>query len=261
MMRAPDVTDFLRLRRISHNPLQVLRFRKAREPGSTCSVRLRDGPPLTLRSGTADYHIFSRIFLREEYRLDLLPSRPLGVVVDVGANVGLFSARIAPRARRILAVEPISENFRRLERNTRELPHVERIRAAVAGKTGPIRLLKAVGGSGSGRHSLYSSGVTGKDTEEVPAYSLEDLLLRHGVEACDLLKLDCEGAEYEILLEAPESTLSSIERIHMEYHNVRPEDPRTRVDHLVGHLERSGLRTRIFPHRRHENHGMLFCRR
>jgi len=39
------------------------------------------------------------------------------------------------------------------------------------------------------------------------------------LEYCDLLKLDCEGAEYPILMNAPQTVLRRIHRIIMEYHD------------------------------------------
>ena len=93
-MRPEDFGDYLALRRISANPWRSLRFRKTRRPGQTLDVKLRQGASLALRAESNDFHIFHRIFLRDEYRLDALPEK-LGCVIDLGANVGLFAARSA----------------------------------------------------------------------------------------------------------------------------------------------------------------------
>src|SRR5262245_14629723 len=94
-----------------------MRFRKRQREGLELEVRMRQGGPLRLRGGRADFHMFHRIFLRDEYRLRALLAAPLECVVDLGANVGLFSARVAPLARRVIAYEPFPESFARLRAN------------------------------------------------------------------------------------------------------------------------------------------------
>src|SRR5512144_2652965 len=128
-MRLEDARDYLALRRIAANPWETVRFRKTRRPGQTLAVQLRESAPLALRGDSNDFHIFHRIFLRDEYRLERLPAR-LGDVLDLGANVGLFAARIAPRARRVFCYEPVPANFAQLERNVAPLANVEAFREA-----------------------------------------------------------------------------------------------------------------------------------
>src|SRR4030042_325499 len=48
---------------------------------------------------------------------------------------------------------------------------------------------------------------------------LQEALRKAGFARCDLLKVDCEGGEYDIFFNAPEATLRKIERIAMEYHD------------------------------------------
>lgn len=56
---------------------------------------------------------------------------------------------------------------------------------------------------------------------------------RFAVESCEFLKLDCEGAEYEILFKASADTLRKVERISLEYHmGVTDHAPQELVDLL-----------------------------
>ena len=103
-------------------------------------MKLRQGASIALRAESNDFHIFHRIFLRDEYRLDALPAR-LGCVIDLGANVGLFTARIAARAERVLCYEPVPANFAQLEKNV-AAPHVQPFRAAVSGTSGTLRIYR-----------------------------------------------------------------------------------------------------------------------
>jgi FkbM family methyltransferase len=261
-VRPEDFGDYLALRRISANPWQTLRFRKTRRPGQTLAVKLRQGSSIALRAESNDFHIFHRIFLRDEYRLMRLPAR-LGDVLDLGANVGLFAARVAPRARRVFCYEPVPANFAQLERNIAPLANVAAFREAAAGAPGTLRIYKPESDALSGRHSAFaevSDHMTAR-YDEVPARSLDEIFARHAIEACDLLKIDVEGSEYEILHGANHATLARIARIHGEYHDVAPEDPRTRIDAFADFLRGCGFAVDVVPHRRKRNLGLFFATR
>ncbi len=55
---------------------------------------------------------------------------------------------------------------------------------------------------------------------------LDDVFDQNKIEVCDLLKIDCEGAEYAILPAISTSTYRRIRYIAMEYHNGRLDDLR-----------------------------------
>ena len=262
-MRLEDFRDWLALRRIATNPWAVVRYRKSHREGQVLAVRLRDAGPLELRGGRADFHMFHRIFLRDEYRLNSTVTGALGCVVDLGANVGLFTARIAPLAQRVIAYEPYPPHFAQLVKNVAGRANVETVEAAVAGKSGTARLYEPLNEGQSGTHSLHpeSGGYMSKRFHEVQALSLDELFARHAIEVCDLLKLDVEGSEYEILYGASADTLARVRRIHGEYHDVRREDPRTRIAAFTRFLRDAGFEVEVVPHRRKENHGNFFAAR
>ncbi len=65
----------------------------------------------------------------------------------------------------------------------------------------------------------------------VTLITLDDVFERFDVKQCDLLKLDCEGAEYDILFAAREETLAKVRNIALEYHvgleDYSPEELKT----------------------------------
>jgi FkbM family methyltransferase len=172
---------------------------------------------------------------------------PCKTVVDVGANVGVFTIWAARRlgARRILAIEPAPDTARQLRENLRR----NGVRAEV--------LQAAVGGA-SGERILYRRGAPGRDTlfstdnyasrfealAPVRVLTLDEVVSSLQVKSCDLLKLDCEGAEYEILEASSEATLAKVRHLVAEYHvglnELGPEQLR-RI------LERRGFDVTIFP--------------
>jgi FkbM family methyltransferase len=178
---------------------------------------------------------------REDYTKKEFALSDSDTVIDVGANIGAFAVHAARQLHggRVIAFEPAADNFALLEQNARlnGLANLTPVRAAVAGTTGSLTLYRA---QGSGAHSTTAgrlSSTTG--TEQVEALSLEDVFRRYEVDRCNLLKLNCEGAEFEILYGAPAGILQRIDRIAMEYHAT--EGKRGKADALIAHLRKHGF--------------------
>lgn len=260
-VKREDIRDWLVLRSRVANAWEVVRFRKKGRRGDVLEIQYLDEPPLYVRGETNDFHMFHRINLRDEYRL--AGDSGWDCVVDLGGNVGLFAARAARMARRVVTYEPIADNFECLRRNCDSRPNVESVLCAVAGKAQRIRVYRPKNPTLSGVHSIYTEmgGHMSEGYDEVDAITLDQLFARHAIDHCDLVKIDVEGAEYEILHATSRETFGRIDRIHGEYHDVQPDDPRSRIGNFEGFLQSMGYTTEIVPHRREENHGMFFARR
>ncbi len=172
---------------------------------------------------------------------------PDWTVVDVGAGMGDFTvhaARLCPRGR-VYAFEPLPESFARLEEHLR-INAVANVRAfpeAVAGAVGTLALYTVTGLSGQHRTAGDGSDRSGAATV-VQATTLPAAFERLGITRCDFLKIDCEGAEFEILLGLPDATLARIARVALEYHD--HVTPHTHEE-LARFLEGRGFRVRIDP--------------
>lgn len=261
-MRTEDLKHYIKLRRLVENPWRVVRFRKHQHLGTQMKVRFRDGRRLMLRGMSSDFYIFCEIFLRDEYRLDGHVAG-LGCAVDVGANVGFFAFRMAPLAQRVICYEPAQDNMRQLEANLRCLDNVTCVRQAVASSPGVVRLYPPKNPKRSGQYSLDRQGKAIDSTrfEEIQATTLDDLFDRHRIERCDLLKLDVEGAEYEILYTTSAKTLGKTQALYGEYHNVWSSAWDTRVGTLMDFLRTHGFHVEIVPHRQSDNVGLFFATR
>jgi FkbM family methyltransferase len=258
-MRLSDFADWFALRRHLTHPWAFLRLRKKPPAEPFYDIALRDGGSFRIRSQAQDRHTFHRIYARDEYRLNGWPPGSMGTVVDIGAHVGIFAARVAPLARRVLCYEPAPENFELLRRNVARFPNVRAHPAAVAGRRGTVRLYLR---SNPAAHSLLPPD-DGSSREAVPvgAVTLEDVFREHSIERCDLLKLDCEGAEYEILRAVPRELWDRIARVAMEYHPARAEDPLGSGEALARYLDDLGYRTELRPSKHHSGKGLLFSER
>ncbi|HVS53944.1 MAG TPA: FkbM family methyltransferase [Opitutaceae bacterium] len=152
-------------------------------------------------------HEFGKIFLEDCYELAALPRR-LATVLDIGANVGLFSLAARDRFRRatIHCYEPNPALAAALRANVAPfgiVPHLE----AVGDRTGRISLQRQ-------QNSLHTTAALDADGA-LPQVSLTEAVQRLGGRI-DLLKLDCEGAEWA-QLECREAW-SAVRHLVMEYH-------------------------------------------
>lgn len=252
-----DLRDWLRLRRHVEGAWGVVRSRKVPLPGPHCEVRMRDGGSVRLRTGTDDRQVFNDIFARDEYELDAFRPGELGTVIDIGAHVGLFAVRAAPLARRVVSYEPFPESYELLAENVRRFPHVTPQRLAVAERRGTANLFTA--GTVS-RHSLFSSWTERPEAPPVPVdtLSLADIFEEHRIDACDLLKIDCEGGEYAILLGAPVELLRRVRRVAVEYHPLPGAAEGWSASGLAARLAEAGHVTRQRSRSRHRGLGVLF---
>lgn len=191
-------------------PLRLVRAYITQQPMPCGIVRLRDGTALHLSGHPHDAVTVFVILARRDYGTVLAG----GVVVDIGANIGIFSVYAAKQgARKVVAFEPNSASYDLLTLNVEKNDLADTIsthRAAVTAETGQEVMIPR-------QASPYNATRRNKKNGEcVQTTSLKDIVRDIG--PIDLLKLDCEGAEYEILLQADEDVLLSIAAIRMEYH-------------------------------------------
>src|SRR5436190_11735566 len=214
-----SVTEFsLKLRALGQiwrrfeNPLLVtmLRFGFLRLPFFSYRVRLPDGRPVTMlaRPGTAslaDLFVLREVFVEETYKdiLSLLPNRAVSAM-DVGANLGSFCVWLAARHGISTAAcfEPDPSSFRlcRFNLAANNCTQVEPVPKALGGLDRTIAM--RVNTSRPGGNSIYAEGSANDETAEIEVVSLAKWMTRSN-EVIDVLKLDCEGAEWEILEHTP----------------------------------------------------------
>ncbi len=150
---------------------------------------------------------FINLFLDDEYGLKTLKSYPQ-TIVDIGGNIGLFSlmaGALFPKAK-IHSYEPNPRIHGFLAKNLSQVG-AEFFPEAVGAVSGTGRSID----EGDSRTGVFEKG------GNIPIVAFSTVVDRIGGNI-DLLKLDCEGGEWEIFLN-PEPFHQVVE-IRMEYHLV-----------------------------------------
>ena len=186
-------------------------------PGLSSDMKylaLADGHVIPVRDFMTLY-IYKEIFVDRCYDLPL--HRPAPVIVDIGANSGLFALRLKqlyPSAK-ISCYEPFPSNFEQLQNtiSVNKLDSVTPLQKAVGAHPGRAKLF--VHKRNMGGHSFYDTEALNTDYVDVEVIDLPSILGELQQEV-DLLKLDCEGAEFDILMNLDAVDARKIRRIIVE---------------------------------------------
>ncbi|MDG6908430.1 MAG: FkbM family methyltransferase [Nitrososphaerota archaeon] len=143
---------------------------------------------------------------------------PNDTVVDLGANIGIFSILAGIRATngRVIALEPEEQNYQFLCENVRSnsLRNVEPYRLAISSADGLLDLYMA--NPGNNTILLDHFGRSTKRSQRVEAISMKSLIARFQLNEINFLKMDVEGSEFQIFRE--NRWLEQVQRIAMEVH-------------------------------------------
>ncbi len=184
--------------------------------GPHVCFKTRMGPILCTDASNAAPIV--EVFRNREYDLGIDWSG-IELGIDVGAHVGAFTCWLASKASRarIISFEPEPRNFRDLVENVDRnglKGRVDLINAAVDDAPG-TRVLDVPVQRDSA--SLASSQAPASTPVKVRTVALQDVL--HDLNArVDILKIDCEGSEWDILPSLTSESWIRIERVVLECH-------------------------------------------
>lgn len=153
------------------------------------------------------------VFLRNEYQF--LPVRGK-TVVDIGANIGDSSIYFALRgASKIIALEPFPVNYEAARKNVEFNNLSDKITvllAGCAGHQGSIVIDREYKSEGGSSLHEFQSGI------RIPLLTIEYILNEFVIPSQSILKVDCEGCEYDVILSSTPETLQRFSHIQIEYH-------------------------------------------
>ena len=158
-------------------------------------------------------------------------------VMDVGANTGLFTIRIKqlyPNAL-VHCYEPMPGSFEQLRANLQanSLGDSVPIPEGIGDTTRAERLFihkRNVGG-----HSIYTKVAPSGESQEIHLTGIGEAINRLPGKSCSLLKLDCEGAEHEIIKAINKGLAAKVDRLIFE-----PTPALYDINELKRHLDQVG---------------------
>lgn len=196
-------------------------------------------------------HTAKEVFFTDDYKFDQIQDEVLRlcsepVVIDVGANVGYLSAFTFTRfpSASVLSVEPLPKNLELLKRN-RALNssfNWSVFEGVLSGVDGQTEIQFDSSDDFSTSASMYGLD-DGADKIQVQSLKLSSLLSSNELSEVHILKLDCEGAEYDILYALSDDELNRIAFITTETHQINSD--KMNRDVLLKWLTDKGWKTQF----------------
>lgn len=221
----------------------------------SASYRLPNGLAVCQHRSYETDFVYREVFVEEVYTRHFTDLPPAPCVIDVGANIGLFSLFIKQRypQAQVYAFEPSPAHFELLVRNVAGLDDVHCFREGLGECTGTkiltyypdYSLLSGFHGNQAGDRQLLSAGIAqqlglGANTNnedskyvellvdgkldrveqiECPVTTLSCLIKAYAIRHIDLLKIDAEKAELDVLAGIAPENWPHIKRLAIEAHS------------------------------------------
>lgn len=225
-----------------------------------------DGVSLFFRGGTDDLSTMIDIFAFGNY-CKYFPFNETAKIIDIGAQNGYFSIWAfsnTNRRSRIFAYEPVPDNYEIALDNIKNnnISNIKLYNKGVSGKRGELILY--LNERHTGGHSAYKERVMKGGAEKISEISvecaaLEDIFHENEIDNCDFCKIDCEGAEFGILLNASGDILQKVKVFSIEFHEFGGH----KVDELVNLFKKNNFQVEFSnsPSALGIKYGMLYARK
>ncbi len=220
-------------------------------------IRLRDG--LAGRARTLmDLWVIKETCLDNQYETMGTRVQDGWTVIDIGGGLGDFAISVAKRhpGSRVYAYEPFPDSFHLFEENLalNAVKNCRVFREAVAGTPGTMQLHQ-VSGEAVQVRTLSESQQAGTD-QQVRSLTLEQIWTELGLQSCEYMKVDCEGAEYQIFFNTSPAILGKIKHICLEYHD--GVTPFSHAD-LARFFQEHGFQVKLRSNPVHQHLGFMYA--
>ena len=198
--------------------------------------------------------VFKEFFMTDGYSIELLKShlQKNAVVIDIGANIGMFPIRLLLDQPDIqfYSYEPFPNNFTILQQNVSSSPFTNKriciFNSAVLGKKQDnLKIYFNKKQPYTDTSSVIPGFENNNDSVEIPCTTLKEIYAVHRLIQIDLLKLDCEGSEFSILYDSPVELINAIPFIVVETHDL--DNGRNNINGVKYFLESLGYTLKTKP--------------
>jgi FkbM family methyltransferase len=238
----------------------LIEYKQGDEVISESVIRFRNVTKKTCRLDTKDpiFRNYEEFFTDRIYDIMTNSIFKKKIAIDVGANVGLFTEYCLDVGfEKVISIEPnplAANEFRKMHS---ENPNVIFSEIALTGDGEDVNL------SVNPRNTLVSSiaKTISENTVLVKSKTLNSLLSDY--DSVDLLKIDIEGAEYDLLDKTNIESLSKADNIILEFH----DNNDGRVNSLIEKLVSADFAVKLYDELiqkevdNNANHGVIFAKR
>lgn len=168
-------------------------------------------------------------FEQNFYGLENIQLSPNDTVIDIGANVGIFSIYVKKKfGCKVIAFEPVPMNFEQFKKNILlnglSLDDIELHNVAITDvEGGEIKIGTPLYNTGGSSTFHHNDSMAICKTETIDKYITKD---------CKYLKIDCEGGEYAIIPTILDQ-INQFSYIGIEYHKFNDEQDPVALDTLL----------------------------
>jgi FkbM family methyltransferase len=167
-----------------------------------------------------DYKVIDETWKENVYRIHEYQFKDDAVFVDIGANIGSVSLYVDNFNKfrddinkiKVYAVEPEPHNLVLLEENIKNNPteNIMVVPNAIWYESKNVSITNRGGNS-----SIVNENAT--ESTSVLAITIKDLIDLHNIKQIDVMKIDIEGAEFDLIINTPIETLAKINYLVLEF--------------------------------------------
>jgi len=173
-------------------------------------TQLRYKLKLESRKGVGDWR---GVFFQDEYKW-LIDGQKDPIIIDIGGEVGDTALYFAMKgAKEVIVIEPFPNNYEYLIKNINSNNFQDKIKPinAIVGRENKKTTIVIP------EEFIVRDAKESQGGSEIEMITLSKLIERFNLREA-LLKMDCEGCEYESILNENDETLKTFKRIQLEYH-------------------------------------------
>lgn len=192
--------------------------------------KMRNSALIRIRAGSHDRIALNEVWIHEIYSPKELPINTTDTIIDIGAHVGTFTLKAALQSTSgtIYSYELAPDSYKLLVKNIElnKLTNVIASNIAVSTTIGEASVY--LHSDNSLANSLINNSSKTGQQIRIKTTTLDEIITQHKLDRIDLIKIDCEGSEYDILFNASSTALSIINRICVEADNIdQTRNPKT----------------------------------
>jgi FkbM family methyltransferase len=192
------------------------------------------------RTSSSDMTLIYEILLKSKYKSEYFFPKEIApkIIFDIGGNIGItaiYLSKLFPNAQ-IYCFEPLKENYEIMEKNIQSYNNIKAFNFGLGSSNGNFKVYLSDDSENFGGASFYPNAQGNKSDPYVlcRVKNINDIIKKFNIKSIDLIKIDTEGAEYDILTSLDGLILRNTAWVSGELHGNRDFE-------LLNYLESFGF--------------------